>query len=181
MCLTFDDGPDSLSTLPLLRIIEQYNIKSVFFCTGIAGKKHPGLIERIKSGGHLIGNHGYDHLDGFITPSRQYIENVKAADPFTSDNLFRPPYGHLKPAQYRKLIGSYNLMMWDLMAYDFDTNFGKERSLNILRNKIRAGSIIVLHDKPESTVHSFLDEFITYCFEKGYRFEIPVFPHEPED
>jgi peptidoglycan-N-acetylglucosamine deacetylase len=173
LCLTFDDGPEDRSTLSLLYIIERFNIKAIFFCNGISAMKHPELIARIKSGGHIVGNHGFNHLDGFKTSTERYFENVKAADQLTSDRLFRPPYGRIRPAQYRKLVRTYKILMWDLMPYDFDKGFGKEKSMTVLKKKIRNGSIIVLHDREDSTVHEFLEEFIIYCLSQGFRFEVP--------
>lgn len=181
LCLTFDDGPENGSTLALLDVLERYNIKAIFFCNGSSAKKYPELILRIKSGGHIIGNHGFNHLDGFKTSTKRYIENVMAADQLTSNKLFRPPYGRLLPVQYRRVSGSYKIMMWDLMAYDFDRSFGKEKSLSVLKRKIREGSIIVFHDKQYSTVHEFLEEFILFCFSQGYRFELPAFLDEGSD
>jgi hypothetical protein len=61
------------------------------------------------------------------------------------------------------------------MAYDFDNSFGSEKSLRILKEKIRPGSIIVLHDRPDSTVHVFLEEFIIYSLSRGFMFDVPVF------
>jgi peptidoglycan/xylan/chitin deacetylase (PgdA/CDA1 family) len=179
--LTFDDGPESESTSSLIDVLGKFNIKAIFFCNGNAAKNYPELILSIKSGGHIIGNHGFNHLDGFKTSSKRYIENVMAADQFTSDKLFRPPYGRLLPVQYKRLSESYKIIMWDLMAYDFDRKFGKEESLSVLKNKIRDGSIIVLHDKKESTVHEFLEEFILFCFSQGYRFDLPAFLKEGQD
>jgi peptidoglycan/xylan/chitin deacetylase (PgdA/CDA1 family) len=181
LCLTFDDGPDGGSTLSLLNIIERYNIKAIFFCNGNSAKKYPELMERIKSGGHIIGNHGFNHLDGFKTSTERYFENASEADHLTSDKLFRPPYGRLRPAQYRKLTGTYKIIMWDLMPYDFDKGFGKEKSLSVLKKKIREGSIIVLHDREDSTAYEFLEEFILYCFSRGYRFELPACLNEQTD
>jgi peptidoglycan-N-acetylglucosamine deacetylase len=181
LCLTFDDGPESDSTLPLIDVLDKFNIKAIFFCNGHSAKKYPELILRIKSGGHIIGNHGFYHLDGFKTSAKSYIENVMAADQFTSDKLLRPPYGRLLPVQYKKLSKSYKIIMWDLMAYDFDRKFRKEKSLSVLKKKIREGSIIVLHDKKDSTVHEFLEEFILFCFSQGYRFDLPAFLQEGLD
>jgi len=181
LCLTFDDGPEPGSTISILDILGKYNIKAIFFCNGSKAEKFPELITRIKSEGHITGNHGFSHLNGFRTGKKSYIENVRVADQMTSDRLFRPPYGRLLPGQYRELIRSYTIVMWDLMAYDFDQRFGKEKSLNVLKEKIREGSIIVLHDKINSTVHEFLEEFIQFCFLKGYRFELPAFLNEPRD
>jgi peptidoglycan/xylan/chitin deacetylase (PgdA/CDA1 family) len=173
--LTFDDGPDPLSTLSVLKIVEKYNIRSLFFCKGRSAERYPELIGRIKAGTHIIGNHGYDHLDGWTTSAERYVKDVKTAEPFTSDKFFRPPYGHLSPGQYRRLSRSFDIFLWDVMAYDFDNSFGCEKSLRILKEKIRPGSIIVLHDRPDSTVHVFLEEFIIYSLSRGFMFDVPVF------
>jgi len=173
LCLTFDDGPDPESTPLLLDTLAKHGVRAIFFCSGCRAVENPELVSRIKSEGHLIGNHGYRHLDGFFTSISDYIEDIKSAAPLTSQNLFRPPYGRMRIRQYRQLILTFRVMLWDLMSYDFDRRFGKGKSLSVLRKKIRRGSIIVLHDKPESTVHEFLEEFIMHCFSLGYRFELP--------
>ena len=54
--------------------------------------------------------------------------------------------------------------------YDFDTGISYAESLNVLKSKIRKGSIIVLHDRPGSSAHKFLDQFIGWTLECGYRF-----------
>jgi peptidoglycan/xylan/chitin deacetylase (PgdA/CDA1 family) len=61
------------------------------------------------------------------------------------------------------------------MPYDFDPRMTSQKILNNLKKRIRNGSVIVLHDKPSSSVTSFLDEFIKYAKEKGYMFVIPPF------
>jgi peptidoglycan/xylan/chitin deacetylase (PgdA/CDA1 family) len=58
------------------------------------------------------------------------------------------------------------------MAYDFDTAFGAERCLNLLKRKIRPGSIIVLHDKVSSCANDIVEEFIIFAKVEGYRFEL---------
>jgi peptidoglycan/xylan/chitin deacetylase (PgdA/CDA1 family) len=172
--LTFDDGPDSLSTIPLLKILSEYGIKAVFFCTGKAASEYPEIMGKIRSDGHLIGNHSYDHPDGLFTKNQQYLNNVGSADKLTSPKLFRPPYGRLKLSQYYNLKKSYKIIMWDIMPYDFDSGFGGSRSLNVLKRYVRPGSVIVLHDTNKSTCLEFLEEFIVYATGKGYTFDIPL-------
>jgi hypothetical protein len=58
------------------------------------------------------------------------------------------------------------------MAYDFDITFGSEKCLKVLKDKIRPGSIIVLHDTITSCVNKIIGEFITYSVRNGYRFEL---------
>jgi peptidoglycan/xylan/chitin deacetylase (PgdA/CDA1 family) len=77
--------------------------------------------------------------------------------------------------QYVKLKAAWNIVMWDLMPYDFDNSFGPARSLDILKRKIRKGSIIALHDSPVSNFDTFLGEFISYSISEGYKFVLPPF------
>ena len=169
--LTFDDGPDPVSTPRLLDFLRKHKISALFFCNGNAAEKYPELIQLIRQHGHLIGNHGYSHLNGWRTGSQKYINDVERASKLTSDKIFRPPFGGLSFRQAR-LLRQYKLVFWDIMAYDFDRSFGSEKSLSILKRKIRPGSIIVLHDTISSCANEILDEFIPYALGKGYRFDI---------
>jgi peptidoglycan/xylan/chitin deacetylase (PgdA/CDA1 family) len=170
LCLTFDDGPDPDSTPELLSILERYNIRCIFFCDGRAAEKYPGLMTTIISRGHIVGNHGYNHLDGWKTKTGYYLEDIERGAVFTSAELFRPPYGRLRISQYRRIKTKYQIILWDVMAYDFDKRFGAMQSLNVLKQNIRPGSVIVLHDKAGSSANTILEEFILYAKVEGYDF-----------
>ena len=169
--LTFDDGPDPDSTPHLLDILDAHSVKGLFFCDGRAAEKYPDLVNRMISMGHIIGNHGYVHPDGWRTSIKGYVDDVAKAAACTSSVLFRPPYGRIRFAQYSKLKEMYKIVFWDIMPYDFDKSFGSSRSLLILKKKIRPGSIIVLHDTPNSNTLEFIEEFISFARVEGYRFE----------
>ncbi len=173
LCLTFDDGPDPESTPELLSVLDKHFVKAVFFCTGRAAEKYSGLVATIKKKGHLIGNHGYDHPDGWKTSCKKYCNNVNRAAGLTSDKLFRPPYGHLRMNQYRSLRETYKIIFWDIMPYDFDSEYGASGSFELLKKKIRPGSVIVLHDSQDSSCKYFLEDFIESSVSKGYEFELP--------
>jgi len=173
LCLTFDDGPDPESTTKLLYILDKFKIKALFFCNGRAAEKYPNLVERIKHEGHMVGNHGYNHLNGWTTSAKEYYNDIIRASLFTSGKLFRPPYGLLRPDQYFLLRKSFRIMFWDIMPYDFDKSLGAERSLEILNERIRPGSIIVLHDGRNSTAQLFLEEFLDRTVNCGYKFNFP--------
>lgn len=170
--LTFDDGPDPVSTPRLLDILKTSNIKALFFCHGMAAEKFPDLMYLIRKEGHLIGNHGYSHFDGWHTDSDKYINDIIRASGITSDKIFRPPFGRLSLKQKKILMKSYKLVFWDLMPYDFEKSFGSVKSLRMLKNKIRPGSIVVLHDTASSCANKILSDFITFAVESGYRFEL---------
>ena len=107
--------------------------------------------------GHNIGNHTFNHYNGWKTKTRDYFENVlsckEAIQQQTTDNLqlFRPPYGKIKNAQAKALIASgYKIIMWDILSADFDTTITPEKCLeNILKN-VAPGSIIIFHDSAKA-------------------------------
>lgn len=174
ICLTFDDGPNPETTPEILRILKEHNVRALFFCRGDAAERYPDLMQEIISEGHMTGNHGYSHLDGWKTPADMYADDVERASLFVPSSFFRPPYGRLTVKQDKTLLKKYKIVFWDLMPYDFDAEFGPENSLRVLKKKIRPGSVIVLHDSPNSSVISFLSEFIVFAFRRGFSFVLPA-------
>jgi peptidoglycan/xylan/chitin deacetylase (PgdA/CDA1 family) len=67
LCLTFDDGPDPESTPEILEILAARKVKALFFCTGRNAELYPRLVQQIRAAGHITGNHGFDHLNGWKT------------------------------------------------------------------------------------------------------------------
>lgn len=170
LCLTFDDGPDPVSTPHILDILSAHNVKATFFCTGSKVLASPGLFGRIASEGHAVGNHGFSHLNGLKTPVRKYCLDILRGRDITCSNLFRPPYGRLRARQYKILERSMQIVFWDLMPYDFDRSLSPEASYRVLTQRMRAGSLIVLHDTASSNAIQFLDRFIHKALADGYVF-----------
>jgi peptidoglycan/xylan/chitin deacetylase (PgdA/CDA1 family) len=171
--LTFDDGPDPGSTPGVLDILDRHNVRATFFCTGMKVLEQPGLFARIATSGHATGNHGFSHLNGLKTPVREYCSDVLRGRDITCSNLFRPPYGRIRVRQYRILERSMRIVFWDLMPYDFDSTLSPEASCRILLQRLRPGSLIVLHDTALSSAPHYLDRFITEALCQGYTFCLP--------
>jgi peptidoglycan-N-acetylglucosamine deacetylase len=167
--LTIDDGPDPSSTPEILEILSEKNIKAVFFLSGYKAERYPELVSMIRSQGHVIGNHGYSHLNGLRTKTSDYCSDVLRGKEITGSEIFRPPFGKISGRQFKQLNDN-KIVFWDLMPYDFDSTFGKERSLAILKKKIRKGSIIVLHDNSSSCIKNILADFIDFAVGSGYSF-----------
>ena len=86
-------------------------------------------------------------------------------------NLFRPPYGKIKPSQSKKLRAlGYKIIMWDIISYDFDAETSKEKCLNNVLKNIKSGSIIVFHDslKAERNLKYVLPKTLEFLEEKGF-------------
>ena len=184
--LTFDDGPIPEITEWTLEQLKKYDAKATFFCIGNNIEKHPEIFNNIITQGHALGNHTFNHLNGWKNSTEDYIENVKLCQsqitnpkshPSDSElaqqilNLFRPPYGRIKPSQSRILrkLG-YKIIMWDILSYDFDQTITPEKCLdNVLKNVVN-GSIIVFHDseKAEKNLKILLPEYLQFLKSEGY-------------
>lgn len=168
--LTFDDGPDPVSTPVILNILRAHDVHATFFCSGRKVIATPGLFARIAAEGHAIGNHGFGHLNGLKTSVREYCADIFRGRDITCSNLFRPPYGRLRVRQFRILERSMRIVFWDIMPYDFDKRISPETSYKILKQRLRPGSVIVLHDTSTGSAPLFLDRFIDHALEEGWSF-----------
>ncbi len=172
--LSFDDGPIPEITPWVLDILQEYEIKATFFCVGDNVEKYASIFNRIKAEGHAIGNHTYNHLNGWKTHSADYYKNIAKAKDITSSTLFRPPYGKMKNTQYKTILNHYKIIMWDVLSGDYDKNTSPEKCLDNVLTNYRNGSIIVFHDnrKAWNNLQYALPKFIEHALSKGYVFEL---------
>jgi peptidoglycan/xylan/chitin deacetylase (PgdA/CDA1 family) len=152
--ISFDDGPDPDATPFVLEQLAKFNAKASFFCIGNNVLKHPNIYESILQQGHAVGNHTYDHLNGWKTETHTYLENIKDAATLIDSPLFRPPYGRIKKAQIRALKNAKDMpnqiIMWDVLSGDFDLQLtGADCARNVIENTV-PGSIIVFHDSQKA-------------------------------
>ncbi|MBS1547368.1 MAG: polysaccharide deacetylase family protein [Bacteroidetes bacterium] len=169
--LTFDDGPEPGVTPQVLDILAAHGAKATFFCIGEKVRKYPDLVARIAGEGHSVGHHTWDHADGWRTPAKAYFRSVLRGATEVGGPLFRPPYGHLAPRHAPLLGKRFQVVMWDVMGFDFKPGrTGKACARRVLR-RIRPGSIIVLHDnlKSAACVKSALPLILGGISEKGFR------------
>ena len=203
--LTFDDGPTPEITAWTLATLTKYNAKATFFCLGKNIEKFPDIFQKIIADRHTIGNHTNNHLNGWKTDTTAYLKNVLKCEKLISTslnqatnndepttnhhqlptnqqpatNLFRPPYGRIKPTQAKRLIEKGGkIIMWDVLSADFDQTISSEKCLdNVLKNT-KNGSIVVFHDsvKAEKHLKFVLPKVLEYFSKKGYRFSSIALP-----
>ncbi|KQM75972.1 polysaccharide deacetylase [Pedobacter sp. Leaf216] len=190
--LTFDDGPIPNVTDFVLKTLKAFNAKATFFCIGDNIVKHPDVFERVKTAGHAIGNHTFNHLKGWKTDDETYLQNTLKCQQLTQSNLFRPPYGRIKKSQIKSLeslvlrsqstatnnsqlpapSSQLNIVMWDVLSGDFDTNLPPEKCYKNVIKHTENGSIIVFHDslKAFDRLSYTLPKVLAYFTEKGFKF-----------
>jgi len=171
--LTFDDGPDPEVTPLILKILKDYQVKATFFCIGKNVEKFPEPFQQIINEKHTLGNHTFDHLNGFKTKSNFYINNIDKAQKIIDSKLFRPPYGKMKFNQYRSIIKKFQIILWDVLSYDFDQSINAGECAEIVLKHAKDGSIIVFHDskKAKERVIKALPIILGYYKKHDYSFE----------
>ena len=150
--LTFDDGPDPVTTHLLLKLLEQHSARAVFFVTGENAAKYDGLIGEILEGGHDIGNHSYSH-DPFLMlrSTKKLYREIEATQTLLRNFgiaplAFRPPVGITSPRLGNALQqqGLY-CVTFACRAFDCGNRCIQGLSGRILK-KVNPDDIILLHD-----------------------------------
>jgi len=173
--LTFDDGPIPEITEFVLETLEQYHAKATFFCIGDNVRKHPYVFSKVLESGHAVGNHTFNHINGWKTNNDLYLENIKKCDEQLKipTNLFRPPYGRIKKSQSKFVLKERKIIMWDVLSGDFSASLTPETCLQKTIRHAREGSIILFHDsiKASKNMQYALPRFLDNMAEQGYGFE----------
>jgi len=176
--LTFDDGPHPEATPFVLKELKKYNVLATFFCIGKNVVAYPEIYKQIIQEGHTVGNHTYNHLNGWKTNNDDYLNDIALASNEIDSDLFRPPYGRITSYQAKKLKPVMKgkepkVIMWDVLSGDFDISCSPKQCLaNVLFASV-PGSIIVFHDseKAFSRLEYTLPKILQYFSEKGYLFK----------
>lgn len=172
--LTFDDGPIPEVTPWVLDTLKAYQAKATFFCVGDNVRKHLEVFQRILTEGHQVGNHTYHHLSGWNTDNIPYFHDVRKCARMVKSNLFRPPYGRLKPQQVQFLQRHYKIIMWDVLSADFDQDTTPEQCWTNVQSHAQPGSIVVFHDsvKAFKNLQYTLPRCLEFFRNSGFDFKI---------
>lgn len=176
--LTFDDGPIPELTPWVMQQLTEYQIRATFFCVGENIERNTTIAEELLSEGHKLGNHTFNHLNGWVTKKSTYIENVGKCSHVlkniqASDNLYRPPYGKISRAQIAALKDDYQIVMWDVLTGDFSQRLAPEACLKKSIDATSPGAIVVFHDnvKASKNLKYTLPRYLNYFLERGYSFD----------
>jgi peptidoglycan/xylan/chitin deacetylase (PgdA/CDA1 family) len=150
--LTFDDGPSSTATAPILDLLARHGAKATFFTLAPHVRARPGLLRRMVEEGHEAAAHGHRHWPlTFLPPwelRREVESSMRAVYEVTGvrPRHYRPPFGFMMPGQawfVRKL--GVEPVLGDVYPED-PHRPGTDAIVARVMPRLRGGSILILHD-----------------------------------
>lgn len=178
ICLTFDDGPDSIYTQKILDVLADHDVTATFFVVGKAAEENPHLIEKMLKAGHSIGNHTYSHCHPWMISSeraRQEVAHTTAvikAITGSPPRWFRPPFGRLRPAMHQQAHNEQMAtVLWSHSIIDWGP-FGTESGISKRLGQIKPDDIVLMHDAKRENNHpdiivKYLPSFLRSLHEKS--------------
>ena len=153
VALTFDDGPDPLSTPRFLRLLENRGLKATFFLLGFMLERDPGLGREIAAAGHEIAVHGYLHRPMLVRTPRQTRDDLHRAHDLIASatgekpRFYRPPYG---VATTSALTTARSLgmtpVLWTSWGADWRSGATGTSVYDTVTGNLAGGGTILLHD-----------------------------------
>ena len=172
VALTFDDGPHQTCTPALLNGLKQREVKATFFLMGenIAGKEP--LVQRMQAEGHLIGNHGYRHIQMTKEEAEQACADIEQTEKLIQaitgkrPEYLRPPYGDWN----EQLECRVNLttVLWNVDSLDWKFQ-NTDRIVRRVEKDVKDGDIILMHDIFSTSVEAAL-RIVDDLQKRGYEF-----------
>lgn len=154
VALTFDDGPDPVSTRLVLRALGEENVRATFFVVGKKAERHPEILKEIVAGGHELGVHSFAHerLYSLLPPGRVKADIERTREiVFRATGVrpiwFRPPVGQMSPRTARGVEqAGATVIGFSVRARDGLKTTTDEACTNRVVRGLKPGAIVLLHD-----------------------------------
>lgn len=175
VALSFDDGPNTETTVHMLDVLKKHGVKASFFVIGKnINEESAKVMQRAYKEGHTIENHSLTHsamptlsadsIASEIATTSALIVKYVGEEP----QFFRPPYIALN----RTMFDTIELpFISGEGCTDWEDSVTTEDRVNHMMASARDGLIFLLHDMEgnEQTVEA-VDRIIPILKERGYTF-----------
>lgn len=175
IALTFDDGPNTTTTVEILDLLEKYQVRASFFLVGQnLNDETAKVVKRAYDLGCDIENHSMTHSYMDKMTAEEIADEINTLNGKITDitgetpKFFRPPYIAVNNTMYDTIDMTF---ISGLGCNDWDDNVTAERRVLVIKKKARDGMIFLLHDAAgNSKTVEALDEVIPYLLEQGFQF-----------
>ncbi|MCR4787575.1 MAG: polysaccharide deacetylase family protein [Lachnospiraceae bacterium] len=175
IALTFDDGPNTTTTIDVLEKLKKYNVSATFFLIGDSiNEESEKSVKKAVEMGCEIENHSKTHSDMQTLDEQTIKDEIK----YTTDEItritgrkpefFRPPYISVNET----MVQSIDLpFICGHGGRDWEDEVSAEERASLILDAVDDGSIILLHDMPgnDKTVEA-LDIIIPELKARGFEF-----------
>ncbi len=181
IALTFDDGPDPISTPLILNELKRLGVKATFFMLGSMVEAYPYVAQRVVDDGHEVALHGQWHKNHLFRSAKtirfdmekalNQLESATGVRPF----FFRPPYGVLTEPTLRSAFDlSLRPVLWGAWGRDWRQSASTTQVMIDIKKRFAPGATVLLHDSDcTSSPGSFratlgaLEPLLTLCEQQG--------------
>lgn len=175
VALTFDDGPNTSTTVQVLDKLEEYGVTATFFLIGnnITASTED-VVKRTYDMGCEIANHSQTHSN-MVELTAEEIQSEIAyvtakVEEITSEptRFFRPPYISVNDTMYENIDMPF---ICGVGCNDWEDDVTAEQRSEKTLQQVKDGTIILLHDfvGNNQTVEA-LDTIIPALLKEGYQF-----------
>lgn len=172
VALTFDDGPDHLTT-QYLDVLDDLGVPGTFFLIGEYADRHPELVREYLRRGHQIASHGYDHkrftkLDPRALRDQCTRTEHSLGGQITGRPWVRPPHGSIDATSLVTLLASgYTVAMWSLDSCDYDDQDPAVLAARCAASAVAPGEVLLFHEGQQWTLEA-LPPIVRSLQQAGY-------------
>ena len=175
IALTFDDGPNTTTTVEILNLLEKYQVRASFFLIGSnLNDETAKVVKRAYDLGCDIENHSMTHSYMDKMTAEEIADEINTLNDKIKDitgeapKFFRPPYIAVNNVMYDTIDMTF---ISGLGCNDWDDKVTTDRRVLVLQRRAKDGLIFLLHDaEGNSQTVEALDEAIPYLLEQGFQF-----------
>ncbi len=178
IAISFDASWGADKTIPILDILDRYDVKTTFFLVGGWVDKYPDMVQEIFARGHEIGNHSDSHphmsqlsetkIRNELRIMSDKVEKLTGVRP----TLFRPPYGDYnnRVIEVTRAEG-YEAVQWSIDSLDWKDR-GTQDIIKQCTYRVEPGDIVLFHNDSNDIVNA-LPTIIEHYQSLGYTI-VPV-------
>ncbi|GGU39816.1 polysaccharide deacetylase familiy protein [Streptomyces lavendofoliae] len=153
VALTFDDGPDPVTTPRFLRALDALSVRATFFVLGDRLERHPGLGRLIAAEGHELAVHGWRHdRPWWPHPLRDARDLARTADLVAEAAgrrplWYRPAYGILTGGRWAAARSAgLRTVLWSAWGRDWTASATARSVCAEITRTLDGGGTVLLHD-----------------------------------
>ncbi|MDM5296766.1 polysaccharide deacetylase family sporulation protein PdaB [Bacillus pumilus] len=156
--LTFNIGWGDEKAIPILNVLQDYDIKNAtFFLSASWAERHPDIVKRIKKDGHQIGSLGYAYKNySQLEVSELKRDLVRAQNTFQKlglddVQLLRAPTGQFNETVLKVATQyGYTVVHYSINSQDW-LNPGIDQIVHNVNDRMKGGDIVLLHASDSAT------------------------------